>query len=129
SAPGGGTAALLGALREGRRGAVRTGGRDGTRGHRGQESRRPVHERPLGPVAEDTRRQDRGFRRRGLHRAQGQPGRVRGASPGGVRRRNRDRKSTRLNSSHVEISYAVFCLKKKKKKKIIYYSEIRKHKR
>src|SRR5690349_22311188 len=26
-----------------------------------------------------------------------------------------DRKSTRLNSSHVEISYAVFCLKKKKK--------------
>src|SRR5690349_21994725 len=28
----------------------------------------------------------------------------------------RDRKSTRLNSSHVEISYAVFCLKKKKKK-------------
>src|SRR5437868_13128635 len=28
----------------------------------------------------------------------------------------RDRKSTRLNSSHVSISYAVFCLKKKKKK-------------
>src|SRR5690349_24171009 len=28
-----------------------------------------------------------------------------------------DRKSTRLNCSHVEISYAVFCLKKKKKKK------------
>src|SRR5436305_10166276 len=27
-----------------------------------------------------------------------------------------DRKSTRLNSSHVRISYAVFCLKKKKKK-------------
>src|SRR5437868_14978872 len=27
----------------------------------------------------------------------------------------RDRKSTRLNSSHVSISYAVFCLKKKKK--------------
>src|SRR5438874_9772368 len=31
-----------------------------------------------------------------------------------------DRKSTRLNSSHVEISYAVFCLKKKKKKNIKY---------
>src|SRR5690349_23696778 len=31
-----------------------------------------------------------------------------------VRRLARDRKSTRLNSSHVEISYAVFCLKKKK---------------
>src|SRR5207253_380556 len=30
--------------------------------------------------------------------------------------RKRDRKSTRLNSSHVAISYAVFCLKKKKKK-------------
>src|SRR5690242_21126890 len=28
----------------------------------------------------------------------------------------RDRKSTRLNSSHMSISYAVFCLKKKKKK-------------
>src|SRR5947209_9709128 len=31
-----------------------------------------------------------------------------------------DRKSTRLNSSHANISYAVFCLKKKKKKKIKY---------
>src|SRR6266540_6832385 len=31
--------------------------------------------------------------------------------------RGRDRKSTRLNSSHITISYAVFCLKKKKKKK------------
>src|SRR5204862_8039686 len=29
----------------------------------------------------------------------------------------KDRKSTRLNSSHVEISYAVFCLKKKKKER------------
>src|SRR5437868_12266654 len=32
-----------------------------------------------------------------------------------IGRRQRDRKSTRLNSSHVSISYAVFCLKKKKK--------------
>src|SRR5436305_8734667 len=31
----------------------------------------------------------------------------------GVRHENGDRKSTRLNSSHVRISYAVFCLKKK----------------
>src|SRR5256885_15937654 len=31
-------------------------------------------------------------------------------------RRSPDRKSTRLNSSHLVISYAVFCLKKKKKK-------------
>src|SRR4051812_49964138 len=46
---------------------------------------------------------------------------------GGRRRRPRgrrrcareDRKSTRLNSSHMSISYAVFCLKKKKKKKNI----------
>src|SRR5438874_3618653 len=36
------------------------------------------------------------------------------AQRSGLRRqRQRDRKSTRLNSSHVEISYAVFCLKKK----------------
>src|SRR2546422_8247020 len=33
----------------------------------------------------------------------------------------RDRKSTRLNSSHGYISYAVFCLKKKKNKKNTYY--------
>src|SRR5690625_6070642 len=39
-----------------------------------------------------------------------------------------DRKSTRLNSSHVAISYAVFCLKKKIKKKLIlryYVTEIK----
>src|SRR5690349_24022532 len=35
-----------------------------------------------------------------------------------------DRKSTRLNSSHVEISYAVFCLKKKKKKKSMLRVEL-----
>src|SRR2546430_13151625 len=34
-------------------------------------------------------------------------------------RRAADRKSTRLNSSHSQISYAVFCLKKKKKKKLV----------
>src|SRR5437868_13154201 len=38
----------------------------------------------------------------------------------------RDRKSTRLNSSHVSISYAVFCLKKKKKNKITTNSPINK---
>src|SRR5258707_7865381 len=36
--------------------------------------------------------------------------------------RTLDRKSTRLNSSHANISYAVFCLKKKKKKKKQYQS-------
>src|SRR5436309_5366060 len=35
----------------------------------------------------------------------------------GATKHSADRKSTRLNSSHVKISYAVFCLKKKKKKK------------
>src|SRR5437870_10661803 len=34
-------------------------------------------------------------------------------------KRGEDRKSTRLNSSHVDISYAVFCLKKKRK---IFYN-------
>src|SRR5688572_33209200 len=42
-----------------------------------------------------------------------------GRDDGGAEERCRraDRKSTRLNSSHSQISYAVFCLKKKKKKK------------
>src|SRR2546430_8447660 len=35
-----------------------------------------------------------------------------------------DRKSTRLNSSHSQISYAVFCLKKKKKKKRDQYHPV-----
>src|SRR6266566_2076753 len=39
-----------------------------------------------------------------------------------------DRKSTRLNSSHLVISYAVFCLKKKKKK-LIFLSYIKKKKK
>src|SRR5438874_4017767 len=43
---------------------------------------------------------------------------------GQLHEKRTDRKSTRLNSSHVEISYAVFCLKKKKKKKI-YKREIK----
>src|SRR5437588_1001773 len=41
-------------------------------------------------------------------------------------RSGRDRKSTRLNSSHTVISYAVFCLKKKKKKKQ-ELNEVEKH--
>src|SRR3712207_7149763 len=51
-----------------------------------------------------------------------QKGHLRGADvevhPGQPQRTPlQDRKSTRLNSSHANISYAVFCLKKKKKKK------------
>src|SRR3712207_6984955 len=45
-------------------------------------------------------------------------GRLRGGRPG----RSEDRKSTRLNSSHANISYAVFCLKKKKNNKNKLYS-------
>src|SRR5262245_66647060 len=40
-----------------------------------------------------------------------------GDKPGPQSQDELDRKSTRLNSSHLGISYAVFCLKKKKKKK------------
>src|SRR2546430_5639004 len=59
-------------------------------------------------------------RRRARRSAQSRRGRVRVAQrrTGGVQRgsgRAGDRKSTRLNSSHSQISYAVFCLKKKKK--------------
>src|SRR5215510_15520211 len=61
-------------------------------------------------------------------------------SPGRPRHRRRDgsprpdgpgdRKSTRLNSSHVAISYAVFCLKKKKKKnKVLCYKKKKKKKK
>src|SRR5438105_11234909 len=53
-----------------------------------------------------------GGRRRALHDLPACDGR-----PGRDERSRRDRKSTRLNSSHEWISYAVFCLKKKKKKK------------
>src|SRR5690349_22205327 len=54
-----------------------------------------------------------GSRREGI-------GMARVATPDvGVGRGHEDRKSTRLNSSHVEISYAVFCLKKKK----LYYAD------
>src|SRR6266498_4520908 len=52
-------------------------------------------------------------------RTRGPRATVRAGSPSrasAARRPARDRKSTRLNSSHVRISYAVFCLKKKKKK-------------
>src|SRR5690242_21120630 len=66
------------------------------------------------------RRQDRDLVARGdasaVERAGHPPGQpldvgVAERAPG----RGQDRKSTRLNSSHMSISYAVFCLKKKKK--------------
>src|SRR3712207_7318151 len=52
-----------------------------------------------------------GVGREGVHG----PGTPRGQTPAG------DRKSTRLNSSHANISYAVFCLKKKKEVQLTEY--------
>src|SRR2546430_13672961 len=49
------------------------------------------------------------------------------AVPGFVVQFGIDRKSTRLNSSHSQISYAVFCLKKKKKKNITIQDRIPMH--
>src|SRR3989442_11840002 len=57
-------------------------------------------------------RHGRGHDRGRLRLLEARRARRAGRPPEGAR----DRKSTRLNSSHVRISYAVFCLKKKKKK-------------
>src|SRR3712207_7151540 len=46
--------------------------------------------------------------------------------PLGGAERGQDRKSTRLNSSHANISYAVFCLKKKNKRRT-YYQHLKLH--
>src|SRR3712207_8656559 len=74
---------------------------------------------PIWPTA-DGRRDPSPCQRRARRRAHAEaPGGGRGRSEA-VRRcgrtwwRRQDRKSTRLNSSHANISYAVFCLKKKK---------------
>src|SRR5438067_6050071 len=74
---------------------------------RGQQLIAPVQRRPQtavppisGPLAADQQLEPAHQARQHLLRSQ-----------------HRDRKSTRLNSSHVSISYAVFCLKKKKKKR------------
>src|SRR2546422_1705791 len=84
---------------------------------------RSVHDFPRSAVAfeEGTFAEPRGsiatllqrdpVERRGRHRVP-----IVGDELGRHRRNHRDRKSTRLNSSHGYISYAVFCLKKKKKK-------------
>src|SRR2546426_9102121 len=70
-------------------------------------------------VAEVVPRLDAGQQR--LESVASQPLDVRlGEQPHAALRAARDRKSTRLNSSHLVISYAVFCLKKKKKKEIQY---------
>src|SRR2546422_7502706 len=95
--------------REGPRGVRADGARRGV-GRRGHEHRGGGERRPLRPERlEDLhhpRRRRRDLRRDGPHRSRSQE------DPG-----HQDRKSTRLNSSHGYISYAVFCLKKKKKTK------------
>src|SRR5436309_8665750 len=53
--------------------------------------------------------------RLGVRRHDGSTNAASGKRLCGARQVSADRKSTRLNSSHVKISYAVFCLKKKKK--------------
>src|SRR2546426_3843252 len=69
------------------------------------------------------------FRSQGAERPHPHAGAIQGglaASAGRHRHRGaRDRKSTRLNSSHLVISYAVFCLKKKKNNKKIMKSSPR----
>src|SRR5690242_20852044 len=60
-------------------------------------SRAPPHHRSLGGVRRGGQAQD-----------------TKGENDDGDHQLGEDRKSTRLNSSHMSISYAVFCLKKKK---------------
>src|SRR2546421_1318139 len=60
---------------------------------------------------------------RALHRRAGHDRLGGGRAAARCARSDRDRKSTRLNSSHDQISYAVFCLKKKKKRTYIRYEE------
>src|SRR2546429_3881776 len=74
---------------------------------RGRSLSDPVPERPH-VVQEEVRVRVECFVRQGGHRARA------GDERGGVAVGAPDRKSTRLNSSHGYISYAVFCLKKKK---------------
>src|SRR5439155_18964706 len=99
---GGGPRACTARSGEGPRGAGALGGRAGHRAGRraGRRGRRDHHHR----YAHLQR----------VPRHAGDRGGDRGGARGRRLSRGRDRKSTRLNSSHVAISYAVFCLKKKK---------------
>src|SRR3712207_7262234 len=71
-------------------------------------SRRSLHRGVAGTRRGDRRRHPPGGGQRPVPAHRHPPDRGRAAAAGG------DRKSTRLNSSHANISYAVFCLKKKK---------------
>src|SRR5205814_2774450 len=87
-------------------------GRDRAEQHQ-EESRERVHANVEGQIGQPER-QRQGLRGQ-PHRLEAQ-GRERDAGRRAQRKGEADRKSTRLNSSHLGISYAVFCLKKKKKK-------------
>src|SRR2546430_11860424 len=67
------------------------------------------------PIFSDPGRRGGLRRRRSWHRQRPRGGSGRGARVSVAGSFAGDRKSTRLNSSHSQISYAVFCLKKKKK--------------
>src|SRR5690606_41430170 len=80
-------------------------------------SDRRVADRPLWWAADDAgddRAIGGGVRGAAAHRHAAARAGVAGLPAGHAGVRHLDRKSTRLNSSHVKISYAVFCLKKKK---------------
>src|SRR6267143_6053470 len=79
---------------------------------------------PRAPPAARRRRPARGSRRR-MAPAAGAARRGPGRSPPG----GADRKSTRLNSSHSSISYAVFCLKKKNLKLKMHFPKNKKKKK
>src|SRR2546426_8412639 len=87
----------------------------------GEASRAPAIGRPRGAPARAARQAERGSPRRRTARRTGH----RPARSPDSRRAVGDRKSTRLNSSHLVISYAVFCLKKKKNNTEIFCVSIR----
>src|SRR3712207_8423235 len=69
--------------------------------------------RDRGGLPADPRRRPAGPVRQRVHLPVLQAAGDAGGGDGGAAAQGRDRKSTRLNSSHANISYAVFCLKKK----------------
>src|SRR5579872_5530850 len=94
-------------------GAGGTGG-SGSAGGPGGPGMPPGGMGPLGPMGDPQQFADALRQFADLMSWQGGP--VNWDLAKNVARQAVDRKSTRLNSSHVRISYAVFCLKKKKKK-------------
>src|SRR5207249_1269574 len=115
TAPGGSDRLAPGAGSQ--RGPARAGRRDyspvatGRRHHRGRDGTASPDRRACWPVrraAPPPTRTEEGSRGRRVPRATDAAG-----FPAASVARGTDRKSTRLNSSHVSISYAVFCLKKK----------------